>query len=261
VAAAAAFLPLPVPGLPPVRYTGTVNFVQTCMEMAGAVLLAAWIPRSVRKRSAALIVAGLGVVFLAGGASMTYWARMRAPHATPDAAPPPPAPHAAAPLPSPAAAPEIAPEVPLEPDRVSRSDPAPADEGPDAEEIARRHEAAARLRKLIAEGKNALEPPTAGGLLAEGDPNPVYENGELLGIELQNLRPDGFYARLGLREGDLVQSINGVGLDASARLVEEFVRAPLVELQVERRDGTQAVIAVPREQIVQGLLELDEVAR
>lgn len=267
VAVAAAFLPVPALGLPAVKYTGTVNFLLTCIEMAGAVTLAAWIPRSVRPRSAALIVAGLVVVFLAGGASMTYWAQTRAPHATPNAAPPPPVPDAAVPLPAPAAPSEVA--LPLEPDRVSQSDPAPLVGGPDAEEIARRREMAARLRKLIAEGKDALEPPTGGGLLAEGVPSPVYENGELLGVELQNLRPDGFYARLGLRDGDLVQSINGVGLqsiddmalDASGKLLEEFVRSPNIELQVERSDGTQGVIAVPREQIVQGLMQLDELFR
>ena len=264
VVVAAALMPVTALGLPTVQFTGPVNFVRTCLELAAAVTLAAWIPRSVRPRTAALAAASLIVVFVAGGAALIRWPRTQAPPATPNAGPSvPTVPDAAAPTPGPSASPEVA--VPLEPDRVASSDPAPGVGGPDAEEIARRREMASRIRKLIAEGKDALEPPVTGGVLAEGDPSPVYENGELLGVELQNLRPGGFYARLGLRDGDLVQSINGVGLqsindmelDASGKLLEEFVSSPRVELQVERSDGTQGVIAVTREEIIQRLIQLE----
>jgi hypothetical protein len=253
VAIAAALMPLAAPGLPSVTYTGTGNFVRTCMEMAGAVMLAAWIPRNMPKRYTALIAAGLGVVLVAGAASMTHWARFRPPQA--------PAP---APVSGPVALPAPVPVEPVPSAPQDRREPAvaPPDRAPHAgdpgwEELERRRAAAARLRKLIEAGPGATEPAIAGGLLAEAEPHPVYENGELLGIELQNLRPDGFYARLGLREGDLVQSINGVGLDASGELVSEFIRSPQIELSVERSDGTQDSISVPREQIIEELLELE----
>lgn len=263
VVVAAALMPVPLLGLPAVKFPGALDFVRTCLEMAAAVSFAAWLPRSVRPRSAALIAAGVIVVVVAGGASLSWWARTHAPDTTPNAGPPPPLPDASVPMPAPSAPPKIA--LPIEPDQVSDSDPAPAAEGPDAEEIARRRAMAARLRKLIEEGKDALEPPVVGGLLAEGEPAPVYENGELLGVELQNVRPNGFYAQLGLREGDLVQSINGVGLqsindmelDASGKLLAEFVSSPRIELQVERSDGTQGVIAVTREEIIQRLMQLE----
>jgi hypothetical protein len=131
-------------------------------------------------------------------------------------------------------------------------------EHPDPEEIERRRAAAARIRKWIEAGPNATGPPIVGsGVLAEGDPHPVYENGELLGVELQNLRPDGLYVRLGLRDGDLVQSVNGVGLAESGALLQEIVGSQTIELSVEHVDGTQDRISLPREQILEELKILE----
>ena len=69
VATAAALLPLKLPGLPPVTFTGALNFARTCAELTGAVMLAAWIPRSVSKRSAAWITVGFAVVKSCGRCS------------------------------------------------------------------------------------------------------------------------------------------------------------------------------------------------
>jgi hypothetical protein len=226
--------------------------------MAGAVMLAAWIPRHVvmmAPRRAALVVAALGVVFLTGGASVTHWARTRAPAviaaSDPGAAMPQPLAPVPEIVPGDVAKPVAEPEAPPPEAAVS-----PAG-GPDGQEIERRRAAAARLRKLIEAGPDATEPAIAGGLLAEADPQPIYENGELLGIELQNVRPDGFYARLGLREGDLVQSINGAPLDASGKLLREIASSPEIHLLVERSNGRQERITVLRQQILEGLQALE----
>jgi type II secretory pathway component PulC len=63
--------------------------------------------------------------------------------------------------------------------------------------------------------------------------------------------------RLGLREGDLVRSINGIGLADGGALLQEIARSPAVELSVERSDGTQDRISVPREQLFESLSGLE----
>jgi type II secretory pathway component PulC len=125
------------------------------------------------------------------------------------------------------------------------------------EEIARRHAIAARIRALIEKAPTASDSAEVGGLLAEGDAHPIYEDGELRGIGLENVRPDGFYAWLGLRDGDLVQSINGTPLDASGALFQQLIASPQVELRVERSDGSQQSISVTRQQIVEGLQQIE----
>jgi hypothetical protein len=88
VAAAGLLLPLSIPGLPPVRFTGAANFVRTCLEMAVPVALAAWLPQWILprvRRHASLLLAGLLVVFLAGGASVARLARSTAGRAAPPA--------------------------------------------------------------------------------------------------------------------------------------------------------------------------------
>lgn len=265
IAVAALLLPLALPGLPSVVFTGTGNFVRTCAEMAAAVMLAAWMSRtliSMSWRNAALAVTALAALLVTAGALVTDWARARAPEPIESAATAASGFAAAPPVP---AAAEPAPE------RDSSGAETPAAESslpsraaapqgpyrPDEEELERRRAAAARLRARIAAGPEASGPVVATGLLAEADPRPVYEDGELLGIELQNVRPDGLFARLGLREGDLVQSINGAPLDESGALLREIIGSPQVVLQVEQMDGTQRDVTVPRQQILEGLQSLE----
>jgi hypothetical protein len=199
----------------------------------------------------AAALASVGVV--AAWVSLVSWPQLRAPQESRVVASPPNPSAANEPTralaPPSQAAPAASEPRRLEPDREA--------EDPDPEEIERRRAAAARIRKLIEAGPNATGPPVGGGVLAEGDPHPVYENGELLGVELQNLRPDGLYAHLGLRDGDLVRSINGVGLAESGALLQEIAGSQAIELSVEHEDGTQDLISVPIEQILEELKILD----
>jgi hypothetical protein len=253
MATAAARLPLALPGLPPVRFTGSMNFARTCAEMAGAVMLAAWIPRSVAKRTAAAIAVGVVALFVAAWAVKRHGVAPQDPvlAVAPEAGAPPvslPVPPPAAPAPdgATAALPEVRP--------LARD---PESEPLGWEEIERRRAIAARIRKWIEAGPDATGPPSGSGLFAEGAPLPIYENGELLGVELRDLRPDGFYARLGLRDGDLVQSINGIALADSDALLQEIAGSQTFEVSVERSDGTRDQISLQRAQVLEGLKSLE----
>ena len=40
----------------------------------------------------------------------------------------------------------------------------------------------------------------------------VYEDGEMVGVQIDGIRDGGLYDRIGLRNGDVVTEINGVSL-------------------------------------------------
>ena len=212
-------------------------------------------PRSRRlARIAALAAAGAGVLWVVGGVSTSHWARRAGPGpAASDRASPPSA--------GPAPAAEAAPLEAALPEAVALPD-APFEEPVlDREEIARRRAIAARIRARIEEGPREAPPGTFGGLLGDAEPVPVYRDGELLGIELRDVAAGGFYERIGLAEGDLVQSINGVPLDAeglAGQLLWSLTESSQLELEVERLDGRQQRVAVPRDQLLDELEALGE---
>jgi general secretion pathway protein C len=86
------------------------------------------------------------------------------------------------------------------------------------------------------------------GLPAEGEVSPVYEEGELIGVQLDDLRAGGVYARMGLRNGDIVTAINGISLaepTAAAEMLAELALSDVLEVDVEHADGTQELLSVP----------------
>jgi general secretion pathway protein C len=68
---------------------------------------------------------------------------------------------------------------------------------------------------------------------------PSFTNGQPRGFKLFAIRPDSIYARLGLKNGDIIQRINGSTLEDPTRALEAYQSmrgASRIELQIER-DG------------------------
>ncbi|MBZ4374187.1 type II secretion system protein GspC [Corallococcus sp. AS-1-6] len=66
---------------------------------------------------------------------------------------------------------------------------------------------------------------------------PAFKDGRPVGFKLFSLREDSFYSRLGLRNGDVLQRINGLDLDSPDKALEAFTKlrdARRIELQIER---------------------------
>jgi general secretion pathway protein C len=115
-----------------------------------------------------------------------------------------------------------------------------------------RRDLARRLRDLTDRGADALAPPERGGLLAEGDVNAAYEGGELIGVQIDDIRAGGLYDRIGLRNGDVVTDINGVSLrdpGAMAKVVALAATSPVLEITVERADGPPTTVQLPTEEL------------
>ncbi|CAM4517504.1 type II secretion system protein GspC [Corallococcus exiguus] len=66
---------------------------------------------------------------------------------------------------------------------------------------------------------------------------PAFKDGRPVGFKLFSIREESFYSRMGLRNGDVLQRINGLDLDSPDKALEAFTKlrdARRIELQIER---------------------------
>lgn len=68
---------------------------------------------------------------------------------------------------------------------------------------------------------------------------PAFRDGQGVGLKLFNIQPDSMYAKAGLRNGDVVMSLNGMPLSPAQKALETYEKvktAPKIDAEVER-DG------------------------
>jgi len=130
---------------------------------------------------------------------------------------------------------------------------------PSPEELARRHALADRLRARMDAAPGSGRRVRGTGLFEDGDVRTHYEEERLVSVELDALDPDGFYERVGFRDGDRVSSINGIALgdaDAGARILHELATADEIVANVEHADGADGEVAVPTQELLDELHSL-----
>lgn len=149
---------------------------------------------------------------------------------------------------------------------IDRSDRAPLDVAAvSPEEAERRRQMGRRLRALTEAGEDyeqVLGEGERGGLLAEGDVSAVYaEDGEMIGVRLDDIRSGGLYDRIGLRSGDVVTNINGISLGepaAIARVMAQLATADEVTVGIQAPNGGQETLSIPAADLLRGLGDLSE---
>lgn len=152
---------------------------------------------------------------------------------------------------------------------MARSDgPAPPEPPPfdigDEDEI-RRRVLATRIKELTDRGlERREEPPTERPrirLLAEGSISPVYDEDDgLVGVRIGDIEEGGIYDRIGMEDGDLLTSVDGVSFGdpkAAALLAAELSLADEIEVGVTRPDGSDETLSVPTEELREYLGELE----
>jgi general secretion pathway protein C len=70
---------------------------------------------------------------------------------------------------------------------------------------------------------------------------PKYEEGEMVGLQINAIKPGSFFEEVGIQSGDVVTKLNGVAIDSpqeSAKILAEFSQADQFTIEVEKSDGT-----------------------
>ena len=81
-------------------------------------------------------------------------------------------------------------------------------------------------------------------LLSQARIRPYFRNGKADGLAISNIKPGSFFARLGLKNGDIVQGIDGRDIRSPDDVLEVYERlrsGSRVELQI-KRSGDQKII-------------------
>jgi general secretion pathway protein C len=97
---------------------------------------------------------------------------------------------------------------------------------------------------------------TTSALYSQARIVPEWEDGQMVGVRLNQVKPDSLYDQIGIESGDIIKALNGIDIDspqASSRLLTEFARAD--EFEIELGDGE--VIEVDSEELAD-LLEDEE---
>jgi general secretion pathway protein C len=81
-------------------------------------------------------------------------------------------------------------------------------------------------------------------LLEQAKITPKWDDGAMQGMEVRDIEPGSFYDKLGLKNGDVIQSFNGIKLDstaAGAKVLNQFVEAD--EFDLELTDGSLRTVS------------------
>jgi general secretion pathway protein C len=70
---------------------------------------------------------------------------------------------------------------------------------------------------------------------------PKYDEGEMVGLQINAIKPGSFFEEIGIESGDVVTKLNGIAIDSpqeSAKILAEFSQADQFTFEIEKSDGT-----------------------
>ncbi len=81
---------------------------------------------------------------------------------------------------------------------------------------------------------------------------PKYENGQMLGIQLSNIKAGSIYEEVGIQDGDVITELNGIRINSQeqmAKLIREFADATTFDVEVMDAAGNNRSLSfsVPEE--------------
>jgi general secretion pathway protein C len=81
-------------------------------------------------------------------------------------------------------------------------------------------------------------------LLSQARVLPKFEDGVMVGLQVNGIQSGSVFQELGLREGDVITQFNGIAInspDESARILQEFANSQEFNVVVRGADGTETV--------------------
>jgi len=77
---------------------------------------------------------------------------------------------------------------------------------------------------------------------------PKYVDGQMVGVQLNAIKPGSMFHQIGIKDGDVIKELNGIKIDSpeqSAKILLEFVDAKSFSVVVENAQGTQNFTYTP----------------
>jgi general secretion pathway protein C len=77
---------------------------------------------------------------------------------------------------------------------------------------------------------------------------PKYENGQMVGVQLNAIKPGSMFEQIGIKDGDVIRELNGIRIDSpeqSAKILLEFVDAKSFTVVVDDAQGTKTFTYTP----------------
>ena len=133
---------------------------------------------------------------------------------------------------------EDAPKAQPTPRRTARRSRSRRRETPDSNQIGALAERLQELQGDTGFGRSTTE------LLTQAKLIPKYSDGEMTGMQVDDIKPGSLYEKLGLKDGDVISAVNGIAIDstaASSKILSQFTRAD--EFEIELPDRTITVNA------------------
>jgi general secretion pathway protein C len=130
------------------------------------------------------------------------------------------------------------------PRRGGRSALAARERTPPQRDVANRVREIARNRFEVPREDVEAAVRNPASIFSQAQIQPKYEDGEMIGMQLNAIRPGSLFEEVGLESGDVITEFNGVAIDspeASATIMTEFSQSAEFVLVVERADGPHTI--------------------
>ena len=80
-------------------------------------------------------------------------------------------------------------------------------------------------------------------LLSQARVLPKFEQGQMVGLQVNGIKPGSLFQEIGLQEGDVITQFNGIAIDSpdqSTRIFQELANASEFNVVVRGADGTES---------------------
>ena len=88
-------------------------------------------------------------------------------------------------------------------------------------------------------------------LLSQARVLPKFEDGEMVGLQINSIKPGSLFEEIGLKNGDVITEFNGIQIDSpdeSVKILQEFAEADEYNVMVRGADGSETPITfVPQD--------------
>ncbi|MCA9511556.1 MAG: hypothetical protein KC560_12685 [Myxococcales bacterium] len=112
------------------------------------------------------------------------------------------------------------------------------------------------MAERLAELQEEVGARTTAALYSQARIIPKWEEGKMVGVQLNQVKPGSLYDKIGIRSGDVITSLNGIAIDspqASSRLLSEFTQAE--EFDIVKQDGSTLHVGTSE---LEGMLSGDD---